>query len=336
MESTDEIVQLPERNSKRFFRRFLIAFAIGMALYLALAIWSGWDSLTEAVGRLSLSRLVIVMGLVSLGLLLRASRWHLFIRRLGWGVPAWPSVKIFLAGFAFTVTPGKAGELVKSGFLKRDYGVPFSGSVGVLVAERLYDLLAVLLLAAGGVGMLAGAEFYLVTCALLVVAIGAFTCFRSIHEPVLGLAARLPKLGSAATKAIAVLTAARQLWRLDMFLIALGISLASWACEAVAFYLLLGGMGVELHLLTASLIYGLATIVGALSMLPGGIGGMEAVMIVLLERQGTPQPSAVAATVLLRACTLWFASLVGFIFLGFVSKFPMPSAESRREVPDAN
>lgn len=337
MEAAEESTRLPQgqEDSQRLFRRFLIVFALGMGLYLALGIWSGWAPLAEAVGRLSPGRLAAVMGLVSLGLLLRAGRWQLFVRRQGWGVPAWPSLKIFLAGFAFTATPGKAGEVVKSSFLKRDYGVPIPESLGVLVAERLYDLLAVLLLAAGGAGMLAGVGFYLGACAVLIAAIGAFAYFRSIHGPVLGLAARVPKLGPAADKALAMLAAARRLLRPRTFLVALGISLASWACEAVAFHLLLEGMNVDLHLLAATLIYGLATVVGALSMLPGGIGGMEAVMIVLLERQGAPQPVAVAATILLRACTLWFASLIGFVFLGLVSKRATVSAEPRREASDA-
>jgi uncharacterized protein (TIRG00374 family) len=304
----------------KLFRRFLVVLAFGMALYLALAIWSGWEALTAALAKIPGSSLAAVLGLVLLGLGLRALRWHFFVVDLRWPVPMVPSVKLFVASFAFTATPGKAGEAVKSGYLKRDYGVPVADSVGVLLVERVYDLLAVLLLAVGGIGLLPNATVYVAVSAAAVVGIGAFAGVPLLHRPVLNLMAKITKLKPIVAKIEAMLVACRRLLRPTLLLPMLVLSVISWACEGVAFWMILHGVGAEMHLLTASSIYGLATIAGALSMLPGGIGGMEAVMLVLLHRNGIAQPAAVAATVLLRACTLWFASALGFAFLAWVSK----------------
>lgn len=41
---------------------------------------------------------------------LRYARWHWLLRRAGHGVPAMPGFAGYLAGFAFTATPGKVGE----------------------------------------------------------------------------------------------------------------------------------------------------------------------------------------------------------------------------------
>ncbi len=46
-------------------------------------------------------------------------------------------------------------------------------------------------------------------------------------------------------------------------------------------------------------------------MIPGGLGSMEAALVALLNYFGVPLPSAVAATVLIRLATLWFAVAMG-------------------------
>jgi uncharacterized protein (TIRG00374 family) len=319
-------------NDPKLLRRFLIVLALGMALYLSLAVWSGWDSLTAALAKMPPSSLAAVLGLVLLGLGLRALRWHFFVVDLRWPVPIGPSVKLFFASFAFTATPGKAGEAVKSGYLKRDYGVPVSDSVGVLLVERIYDLLAVLLLAIGGIGLLPNATLYVAVSAGAVVGIGLFAGLPFLHRPVLTLMAKIAKLKPLVAKIDAMLVACRRLLRPVIFGPTLVLSLISWACEGVAFWMILQGVGADTPLLSACSIYGLATIAGALSMLPGGIGGMEAVMLVLLHRSGVDQPAAVAATVLLRACTLWFASALGFAFLAWVSRSASHADAGRRPV----
>jgi uncharacterized protein (TIRG00374 family) len=50
-------------------------------------------------------------------------------------------------------------------------------------------------------------------------------------------------------------------------------------------------------------------------MLPGGLGGVEAVMAFLLTRLATPMSVATVAVVIFRLCTLWLFSLIGVIFM---------------------
>ena len=51
-------------------------------------------------------------------------------------------------------------------------------------------------------------------------------------------------------------------------------------------------------------------------MLPGGIGGFEGGMLVILDGMHVGRPVALAATLLIRLCTLWFVSALGLVFLG--------------------
>ena len=62
-------------------------------------------------------------------------------------------------------------------------------------------------------------------------------------------------------------------------------------------------------------IYASSTLVGAASMMPAGLGAMEAAMVVQLAARGVATPDAVAAVVATRAATLWFGMIVGMVML---------------------
>ena len=72
-------------------------------------------------------------------------------------------------------------------------------------------------------------------------------------------------------------------------------------------------LGQDISLMAAVAIYGVAVLVGAVSFLPGGLGSTEAVMGLLLISLGVPEPVAVAATLICRIATLWFAVFIGLI-----------------------
>jgi uncharacterized protein (TIRG00374 family) len=98
--------------------------------------------------------------------------------------------------------------------------------------------------------------------------------------------------------------------------IATALSLVAWGAEAFAFHLMLDWLGLQVDVAFAVFVYAAAMLAGALSFLPGGLGGAEATMVSLLLWLGQPQAPAVAATVLIRLTTLWFAVVLGLLALG--------------------
>ncbi|MGB4441737.1 MAG: lysylphosphatidylglycerol synthase domain-containing protein, partial [Coriobacteriia bacterium] len=63
-------------------------------------------------------------------------------------------------------------------------------------------------------------------------------------------------------------------------------------------------------------VYGVATIAGAFSFLPGGIGLTEASMAGILMAAGMGASAASAATLVTRVATLWWSVGVGWVALG--------------------
>lgn len=86
-----------------------------------------------------------VLALSGANYLLRFHRWNKFIAHMGHKLPTGRHLLYYLSGFAFTVSPAKAGEALRSVYL-RGHGVSYSESVATLFAERSLDLLAMVAL----------------------------------------------------------------------------------------------------------------------------------------------------------------------------------------------
>jgi len=100
------------------------------------------------------------------------------------------------------------------------------------------------------------------------------------------------------------------------------LSIAAWFCECYAFYLVLKGLALKSTLSESTFVYAFATLVGAVSMLPGGLGATEGSMtglLVVLFKE--TRHGAVAATLIVRLCTLWYAVFLGVLALVGVHKF---------------
>ncbi|PVV24483.1 MAG: hypothetical protein B6D78_01445, partial [gamma proteobacterium symbiont of Ctena orbiculata] len=96
------------------------------------------------------------------------------------------------------------------------------------------------------------------------------------------------------------------------------LALIAWGAEGIAFYVILQSLDIDTTIKLAVGIYSVSILAGALSLIPGGLGGAEAVMILLLKLVGADTPTAVAATLICRLATLWFAVIIGGIVIAAV------------------
>ena len=295
---------------ERRLRQVALIAALAVIAYLGLAGLSDASTMRDGLQRLGPGQWLALLGLSLLNYALRFLRWHGYLRALGARVGLGRDLLIYVAGFAFTVTPGKAGEVVRSVYL-RAAGVPWSPGLAALAVERVLDLAAVMMLAA-----LALRAFADQALPALLLVIGVAGGLLIVTRP--GLAPRLVgwlpdggRWGRLKEGSLAVLDHARLLLAPKRLLGGLGLGVVAWAAEAWGFYLLLGWLGVDAEWWQAMGIYAVSMLAGALSFLPGGLGGAEAAMVALLVAGGAVFGTAVLATVICRAVTLWFAVVLG-------------------------
>jgi uncharacterized membrane protein YbhN (UPF0104 family) len=257
-------------------RRVLIAVAaLATLVYLGGAFVVDSARIIAALQQLAWLGCGLVLALSAGNYAVRFERWRAFLSRLGHDLPFGRHLLYYLSGFAFTVSPAKAGEAVRSLYL-RGYGVTYSQSIAALFVERLQDLLAMVLLASL---IMTDRPTYrpLVLGALLLV------LALVIGATIKGLPGLLDRLATRLRQArlVSLLSAIANLLRSSRALLQPRLLLLGTAAGSAAFFL------------------------------PAGLGGMELVMTSLLVAQGAPLRVAVVATLLCRIATLWFAVLIG-------------------------
>ena len=300
------------------WRGILVATGLGFVVYMALGLAADLGEVGGALRRFAPWTFVAALGLAFSNYLVRFAKWQYYLRLLGLRIPVWSSFRIFLAGLLMSVTPAKAGEVLRSVLLREAHGVPVARTAPIVVADRLSDMLALLILMSTGAAVLrqgwAVLAAGLLLCGLVVLAVQV----PSVGRRIIALASRLPVVGRSADKLAEAYDALREVGSLRVLTLPVLISLVAWWCECVAFFLVVRGFpggGIDLH--GATFVYSFATVAGAVAMLPGGLGATEASLAGLLVvlPSGLDGGQAAAATVVVRLATLWFGVLVGLCAL---------------------
>ena len=287
-------------------KQLLLVLGLVATLYAAaLLVWG--DS-----PRTSLARLWSLNGLqaASLCLLsygLRGLRWRFWMAHYGRHFGMLQGLRLYLAGYAFTPTPGNVGEAVRGLVLARE---PLGArqSLAIFGAERLADLLSLLLLCLpaaawvwerGVVQRMPGWLTWLLLGGAVAAMLATVALLRLRHG-----GRQLPGWMQEAWTCL-------RLRPLAWF----SLTLAAWSAQGVAVWLVCSDMGLSLGLPTATGFYAVAMVGGALSALPAGLGGTEAVLTGLLVAYGAGAGSALGMTVVVRLLTLWLAVAIGLLAL---------------------
>lgn len=311
-------------------RRTLYTLAAGIVLYVASVLWFDVEPLRRTLVGYPWLVLVAALGLSATNYLLRFAKWELSlhwlrVREQAPGLTRGRSLLIYLAGLSMSVTPGKVGEVLRSMLLRASDGVPFTRTAPVVIADRLTDLVALVLLAAVGVAERPEYAPVLVVTVVLVGTGAVVLGSPRLLGGMLDLLARVPRLAGVVDKGRPLVDSSVTLMRVGPLSWLAVLSVAGWGLECVGFWLIVDGFaGVDASLRTCTLLWSAGTLVGALSFLPGGLGATEGSLVVATTRlvAGATQAVALAASLLGRLATLWFGELVGGVALALFLRDP--------------
>ena len=303
--------------------RLAIGLFLALLVLTALALFADIRQLGDALSgfRWPLLVPIILLTLVNYGL--RFVKWQIYLDRIGArGLSTGQSMLTFLSAFSMSITPGKVGEVIKAVYVRRLAGTPITRVAAVIAAERLTDGLAMLGLAALGIAQFAYGRWLLGAAALAAVAAIVVLRRPALLAGALGVAARLPMIGPMAGRmsghAGNFLDASNALYAPRLVVGSVLLGMVSWFAECVALFLVLIGLGLgpSWHLLlVATFVLSVSSVLGALSLLPGGLGVAEAsiagLLILLITTPGFDRGDAAAATLIIRFATLWFAVVLG-------------------------
>jgi len=278
------------------------------------------DELAAAMAHFDPRWVAPILGLTLLNYLLRFLKWHAMLRAVGVRIPWQSSARIFLACFSMIVTPFRLGEAYKLVFLKRLHGAAVLQTGPVLVLERLTDAAAIVALALWRLDQAWGLPILSGLCIVALGVLGAFGAGERTRRILLAVAGRLPLLRRRVPAVEEALRHNSALLRPRILGPVLGLSVLAWWFECVGLDLVLRGLASPISISDSTWVYALATGLGNLTFLPGGLGGTEASLVYSLRGLGVGQDAAIAATMLVRVATLWFAVLIGLLVTAVARK----------------
>lgn len=307
----------PVNLRARFFNiRTGLSFLLGIAILVGLFRFTNVEpgEILAQLRRVDVR--VYLLGAVSYVLTFpfRGLRWQVLLRNAGERVPFWHLTEvIFISWFVNSVLPGKIGDVYRGYLLKREHGLSLSRTVGTVVAERVLDLLClILLLGVTGalvlrnrVSPVVDGILQLGWLGLAALVIGMIVMYRFGPRLIRFFPERIQDAyGKFAHGTFSSLT--------PRSLPALGtLTILAWSAEAARLYFVMQSLDIGIGPLAA--LFTVAAVSLSLIMpTPGGLGGVEAAFVLVLAVFGVERSAAVTVALLDRIISYYSLIIFGF------------------------
>jgi len=264
----------------------------------------------------------------------RALRWRVLLVNIGTPRAQVPRVRdlaevIYLSWFVNSIVPAKLGDVYRGWLLRKTSGVPWSNAMGTIVAERMLDVIVLVVLMVS-TGLLAygdvlahGVEGGAMACLARGVGFNDVGCmlfdlFVIGGGVVLGLlaalvafaryGAHLERLLPRRLADLYLRFASALVLSFGRFGVLLGLSMLAWLAEGLAFWLVGLALGQRLPAPLVVFFSLLQAFITVIPLTPGGLG-FEPVLAAALRLRGFAGSAALAMTGVYR--TISYLSLVG-------------------------
>ena len=148
---------------KKYIIKILkIAIPLGIGIYLTWFFYSGLtqgqkDAIPVAFASANYFWIMLALITAWLGHVSRAYRWKFLMEPLGYKPKLSNMYHATMIGYVLNFTIPRSGEIARPGFLAKKENLPFDKVFGTVVAERIIDLI-MLLLIMGGTSLLVGQD----------------------------------------------------------------------------------------------------------------------------------------------------------------------------------
>lgn len=299
--------------------RVIIFFTLGAVIYVILGLISDFDQTYNEIKKIEPRIFAMILLLTLSNYALRILKWRLGTRSVS-TIPLQRDIVVYVAGFLYSITPMKIGEVARAWMLNvEDPDVKISTGVSLSIVDRLSDIIALVLLAFLAAAIESSPKYLYFSVILLIgITFGSLLLFQQNFFNKLGnFITRFSRnLGSLILETGQSL----QEYGYSKFLVIVLISIVSWSLEGIGLFIILDNLSINGSVWISILIFSLGSLIGAVSLLPGGIGGAEFSMLALfLALTNATTQAASGAIVIIRIATLWFGVFLGMFVYGYWS-----------------
>ena len=303
--------------------RIILVLVAVIGIYAIFLFTSDFNLVSEKITNFKISYLPLILLLVSTSWIPIFIKWHLLLKNCEVNIPLRKSIAVFLSGSAFTtITPGQVGALIKSQILKTSSNIPRTKTVPIIMIENVYDLIGAIIASIIGIIIL-GIQPYLIIIAILVLTIIFFFMY---YRPASELFFKRITKTKFFSKRVDNISEFNKIIQKStnpkVATICILLAVTYWFIISIAVYYTLIAFDISiLDYLEVLAIFTTSILLGAISLIPGGIGIAEGSIAGLLTLNGIDVSTALVLSVMIRVLTLWYSVGVGFIALKFTGGF---------------
>ena len=287
----------------------VILFAV--VVYLIMGIYADFGSLLTAIEKFNWVFIPLMLILVLIAYLVGFLKWSLFLKSADVHLKLKDNLFVFFSGMGMIITPAKVGEIWKGWLIRDINGEKLSKTVPVVITDRVTDVIGLVILSL--LGILYYKEGIYILAGLLLIFAVIYVAIRS--EKISGIMISvLEKRAGKYSKDIKTMHATFLQLMHPKNMVGLSfLSAFAWFFECLALYFVILGFGQSLSVLLSTFVFSFASLIGAISMIPGGLGIAEATISGMLQYFGLTSVDSVGVAIIIRFGTLWFGAILGFL-----------------------
>ena len=294
---------------KKFF--FLFGILIFYVIFIA---YSDFQEFSINISQFDFSYLPIILAFVFLGIMIKSLRQQLLYKQIEVCISFKTGILLFISGLSMIVTPGGSGELIKSYYLKKNFGYPLAKTFPTVIMERLLDLAGIV-----GILLIVGVllDNHNIIFLMLILLSTLSLIFASgkkkkLFNFLLSIIEKIPVLKKQASSFSESYQVFGELTSGKIMTKTLGLSFFVWMTDAIMIYFIFMGFNLNFDIIFSTFsMYG-SLLLGVLTMVPAGVGVTEVSFVEILRGEGVDIAISTSLVILFRLVTIWFLTVLGF------------------------
>jgi uncharacterized protein (TIRG00374 family) len=294
-------------------KKFLLLFGF-LIFYVVFIAYSDFQEFSVNISQFEFSYLPIILAFIFLGIIIRGTRQQLLYKQIEVFISFKTGILLYISGLSMIVTPGGSGELIKSYYLKKNFGYPLAKTFPVVIMERLLDLAGisgVLLI----VGLLLG-NYNIILLMLILLSVVSLIFVSGKKEKLfnflLSILEKIPILKKQATSFSESYQVFGELTSSKIMTKTLGLSFFVWMTDAIMIYFIFIGFNLNFDIIFSTFSMYSSLLLGVLTMVPAGVGVTEVSFVEILKGEGVDTAVSTSLVILFRLVTIWFLTALGF------------------------
>lgn len=295
----------------------LLLVIFSVIFYTIFLMLSDINKISIELNQIKWEYFLIIFPLTFLTIIITGLRYHLILRELKIKCGVKNSLEIFIAGLSMLITPGGSGALIKSYILKKQIGISISSTGPIIIFEKWIEFVSIILI----IGFLLLQADYVESKLVFFIGIGlsvfSFIVLRNSHglEFLNKILNRIPFTKKFVIDVEEFRKTASRLFHPVKFLKFLGITMITKIIPLFVVYLIFESINSPLNLFSSGQIYFTSTLIGVLTLIPGGVIVTEGGMLGMLLSNGVELEKSYVIVMFVRFVTFWFPVILGFVTL---------------------